>query len=70
MYTLELLREAASHQGFGHLWKHFESKLSELFVDDENESKVGVVVEEAQVQWVSTFKDLRTAVEGTKSTML
>ncbi|XXH05660.1 hypothetical protein Hte_012095 [Hypoxylon texense] len=43
---LDRLGQAASQFGLGYLWKQFESKLPELFIDDVTESKVGVAVAE------------------------
>lgn len=70
MSSLEPLLRAASQHGLGRLWKHFESKLSGLFIDDENNIRVGVAVAEAQVQWVSTLEELCTAIEEGVSTLL
>ncbi|KAI1119109.1 hypothetical protein F5Y14DRAFT_460409 [Nemania sp. NC0429] len=69
MSNLEPLRREASQHGLGHLWNHFESKLPDLFVNDTNSSRVGVVVAEATVQWVSTSEELSGAIEEGVSTL-
>ncbi|KAI1460049.1 hypothetical protein F4805DRAFT_417959 [Annulohypoxylon moriforme] len=62
MAGLDHLSQVSSRSGLRHLWKDFESKLSDLFVDDKIQSRIGVaVVGRNQVQWVSTPQDLYTS---------
>ncbi|KAI1737671.1 hypothetical protein F4680DRAFT_450635 [Xylaria scruposa] len=71
MPSFEPLCLAASQHGLGHLWKRFESKLSELFVDNANESKVGIVIEkEDHIHWVSTLEEVCATIEEGMSTLI
>ncbi|KAI0442352.1 hypothetical protein F4803DRAFT_551227 [Xylaria telfairii] len=71
MSSSERLCLAAYQQGLGFLWKTFESKLPDIFINDTSESKVAVVrAERDQVQWVSTAEQLRIIIDGGNSTLL
>ncbi|KAI0383443.1 hypothetical protein F5Y04DRAFT_278620 [Hypomontagnella monticulosa] len=60
---LDILSRAAYQAGLGYLWKDFESKISNLFVDDASQSNVGVVIGgRDRVHWVSTPEELHTAL--------
>lgn len=68
---LDRLGQAAYQLGLGYLWKGFESKIPDLFVDDATESKVGVVtVERDQVHPVSTPEELCTILGKGVPTLL
>ncbi|KAI0550438.1 hypothetical protein F4679DRAFT_542383 [Xylaria curta] len=68
---LEPLCRATSQHGLGHLWKCFESRLSELFVDSEDESRIGVVIEkEDRAHWVSSLEEVCRTIEGGMSTLI
>ncbi len=65
------LRRKAYQCGLGYLWKDFEAKLPELFVDNESESRVGIAIEERdRLDWVSNPKELCTALDGEETWLL
>lgn len=56
---LDGLRVAAQRYGLGHLWSDFESKSSDLFVDDTTESRVGKAIDgRNHIQWATTREGL------------
>ncbi|KAI1212577.1 uncharacterized protein F4807DRAFT_472124 [Annulohypoxylon truncatum] len=58
---LDRVSRAAYQYGLGYLWKTFESKITDLFVQDVTQSRVGVVAAEGdQVHWISTPEELYT----------
>lgn len=68
---LDGLSRAAYEHDLGHLWKNFESKLLDLFVDIPPKSRVGVATAERdQIRWVSTPEELCTTLEKGVSTLL
>jgi len=68
---LDRLCQEARGIGLGHMWKDFESKLPDLFVDNATDAMVGVATPESdRLVWVSSPEDLCTALGTGTSTLL
>ena len=68
---LDRLGQTAYQHGLGYLWREFESKIPDLFVDDATENRIGVVkAGRDQLHWVSTLEELCTTLREGMSTLL
>ncbi|KAI0903224.1 hypothetical protein F4823DRAFT_619500 [Ustulina deusta] len=67
----EPLCRAAYRRGLRNLWESFESKILDLFVDDADESRVGIATaEKGQALWVSNPEELCDITKGGMPTLL
>ncbi|KAI0848761.1 hypothetical protein F5Y00DRAFT_262229 [Daldinia vernicosa] len=68
---LDRLSRTAYQLGLGYLWKDFESKLPDLFVDDTTQSRVGVATaHKDEIHWVSTPEELFATLGNGVPTLL
>jgi hypothetical protein len=68
---LDRLGRTAYQHGLEYLWREFESKIPDLFVDDATENRIGVVkAGRDQLHWVSTLEELCNTPREGMSTLL
>lgn len=61
----------ARDHGLEYLWNEFESRISDLFLDDPAESRVGVIISgRDQLDWATTPEEICTTAGKGKSRLL